>query len=427
MPSLTSLLVGHLIGSEIMRGRGFLPGLFFTRHLDKINGRLFNRKNMQNLEDFKLALTFDDVLLLPCYTDFSREEIDLSSHLTRKIKLKTPLVSAPMDKVTENRLAIALGELGGIGIIHRNLPIKEQVREVEKVKSKNLLVGAAISSQKGFEERIEALIKAKTDVIVIDSAHGYAKFVIDCLKTLKKRYPKIQVIAGNVATFEGAKALIKAGADGLRVGMGPGSICSTRVISGMGVPQITAIMETLRAAKNTKTPIIADGGIQYSGDIVKALAAGASSVMMGSMFAQTEESPGRVILLDYAHVPSRFKRISNGVKEKYAFKEYRGMGSIGAMEKGIKIKSEGEFHNKEYKQKSHLIAEGIEGLVSVKGSVNDLVEQLIGGVKSGFYYVGARTIPELWQKARFIQITPASLKESHPHDILITNPGKNYL
>lgn len=383
---------------------------------------------MQNSNDLKLALTFDDVLLLPGYTDFSREEIDLSSHLSKKIILKTPLVSAPMDKVTESGLTIALAKEGGIGIIHRNLSIKDQVREVEKVKSKNLLVGAAISSQKGFEERTGALIKAKTDVIVIDSAHGYAKFVIDCLKTLKKRYPKTQVIAGNVATFEGARALIRAGADGLRVGMGPGSICSTRVISGMGVPQITAILEVSRAVKNTKVPIIADGGIQYSGCIIKALAAGASSVMMGSLFSQTTEAPGKVFFLDKDQVPSRFKSIWNNKKtSKYPFKEYRGMGSIGAMEKGIKIKSEGEFHNKEYQSKSHLIAEGIEGLVPVKGSVKELVEQLVGGVKSGFYYVGAKTIPELWQKAKFIQITPASLKESHPHDILMTNPGKNYL
>lgn len=382
---------------------------------------------MQNA-NLKLALTFDDVLLLPGYTDFSRDEINLSSQLTRKIKLETPLVSAPMDKVTESRLAIALAKSGGIGIIHRNLPIKEQVREVEKVKRENLLVGAAISSQKGFEERTEALIKAKTDVIVIDSAHGFTKFVVDCIKAIKNKFPKAQVIAGNIATYNGARALIRAGADGLRVGMGPGSICSTRVISGMGVPQITAIVETVRAAKLSKVPIIADGGIQYSGCVTKALAAGASTVMMGSLFSQTEEAPGKLVYLDRDHVPSRFKSIWNNKKaSKYPFKEYRGMGSIGAMQEGVKIKSEGEFHNKDYKKKDHLIAEGIEGLVPVKGSISDLVEQLIGGVKSGFYYVGAKTIPELWQKAEFIQITPASLKESHPHDILITNPGKNYL
>ncbi|MBM2820537.1 MAG: Inositol-5-monophosphate dehydrogenase [Candidatus Berkelbacteria bacterium] len=383
---------------------------------------------MPNIENLKLSLTFDDVLLLPGYTDFSREEIDLSCNLTRKIKLEAPLVSAPMDKVTESRLAIALAKSGGIGIIHRNLPIKDQVREVLKVKSEHLLVGAAISSQTGFEERTQALIKAKTDVVVIDSAHGFSQYVIDCLRTIKKRYPKTQVIAGNVATYEGARALIGAGADGLRVGMGPGSICSTRVISGMGVHQITAIIETSRAAKNAQVPIIADGGIQYSGCIIKALAAGASSVMMGSLFSQTLEAPGKVVYLDKDNVPSRFKSIWNNKKaNKYPFKEYRGMGSIGAMEKGIKIKSEGEFHNKEYKKTDHLIAEGIEGLVPVKGSVSDLVEQLIGGVKSGFYYVGAKTVSELWQKGQFIQITQASLKESHPHDILITNPGKNYL
>jgi len=375
------------------------------------------------------ALTFDDVLLLPGYTDFTRDEISLSTNLTKKIKLAVPLVSSPMDRVTESRLAIALAKLGGIGIIHRNLSVREQAKEVSLVKRQNLLCGAAISSQPGLEERVEALIKVKTDCLVIDSAHGFSKFVIDALKEIKQKFPRVQVIAGNVATFEGAKALIKAGADGLRVGMGPGSICSTRVISGMGVPQITAIIETVRAVRTHKIPIIADGGVQYSGCIVKALAAGASTVMMGSMFAQTQESPGKIISLDFDHVPSRFKSIWNNRNHsaKYPFKEYRGMGSIGAMQEGIKIKSEGEFHNKEYKMKDHLIAEGIEGLVPVKGSVNDLAEQLIGGIKSGFYYLGARTILELWQKTRFVQVTQASLKESHPHDILITNPGKNYL
>ena len=385
---------------------------------------------MTKLQNPNVNLTFDDVLLLPGYSDFSREKIDLSANLTKKIRLALPLVSAPMDRVTESRLAIALGKLGGLGIIHRNLTIKDQSREVAKVKNKNLPVGAAISSQPGFKARVEVLVRLKTDVIVIDSAHGFSKFVIEALKSIKKRYPRVQVIAGNVATAEGGRALIRAGADGLRVGMGPGSICSTRVISGVGVPQITALLEISRIAKSHKVPVIADGGIQFSGDIVKALASGASTVMMGSMFSQTIESPGKVIFLDFGQVPSRFKSIWNYKRRniKYPFKEYRGMGSLGAMQDGIKIKSEGEFHNKEYsKNKGHLIAEGIEGLVPVNGPLADLVEQLIGGVKSGFYYVGAKSIKELWQKARFIQITPASLKESHPHDILITNPGKNYL
>jgi IMP dehydrogenase len=263
------------------------------------------------------------------------------------------------------------------------------------------------------------------DVVVVDSAHGYAKQVIETLRFIKRKYPKMQVIAGNVATYEGAKALVVAGADSLRVGMGPGSICSTRIISGMGVPQVTAILETVRAAKATKTPVIADGGIQYSGDATKALAAGASTVMMGSYFASAEEAPGKMVVLQKKQVPSRFQSIFNG-HHSYRFKEYRAMGSVAAMEEGAKIKSEGEFHNKDYNHKSILIAEGIEGLVPVKGTVGDLTSQMAGGIRSGMYYTGAKTIPELWRKAKFIQITSASLKESHPHDILITDSGKNY-
>lgn len=381
---------------------------------------------MKKIDEFKLALTFDDVLLLPDYTDFTRDEIDLETFLTKKIRLRIPLISAPMDKVTESKMAVALASLGGIGIIHRNLSISEQAKNVKKVKDKHLLVGAAIGSSPGFEDRVNELVKAKVDTIVVDSAHGFCKFVIEAIKFIKKNYPKVQVIGGNVATFDGTKALIKAGADGIRVGMGPGSICSTRVISGMGVPQITALEDTVRAAKLSKTPIIADGGIQFSGDIVKALAMGASTVMMGSLFGSALESPGRVVKLNKDSVPSRFQSIWNSKNKIYLFKEYRGMGSAGAIQGGQKIKSEGEFHNKDYSQKSALVAEGVEGLVPVKGSVKDLVEQLVGGILSGMYYTGAKSIQELWQKARFIRITEASLKESHPHNILITNSGKNY-
>jgi IMP dehydrogenase len=376
-------------------------------------------------QKFPQALTFDDVLLLPGFSDFSREEINLSTSLTRSILLHSPFVSSPMDTVTESSLAIALAELGGIGIIHRNLTVPDQAQEVAKVKGKNLLVGAAVGASKGFEERVEALVASGVDVVVIDSAHGYADNVISTLKYIKSHFPSLQVIAGSIATFDGAKALIEAGADGLRVGMGPGAICTTRIISGMGVPQITALQETVRAAKPHGIPVIADGGIKYSGDMVKAIATGASCVMMGSFFASALESPGRVHTLTRSQVPHRFQSIVTD-KEEYKFKEYRGMGSIAAMKQGAKIKSEDEFHGKSYYKDRVLVAEGVEGLVPVKGTVKDLVDQSIGGIKSGMYYVGAKSIKELWEKAQFIQITQASLTESHPHDILITNAGENY-
>lgn len=374
---------------------------------------------------YSLGITFDDVLLLPGYSDFSRSDIDLSTQLTRSIKLSIPLVSSPMDTVTESRLAIALAKIGGIGIIHRNLTIEKQATEVKKVKGKNLLVGAAVGSSSGYEDRVSSLVKAGVDVLVVDSAHGYSKAVIDAIVFIKKKYPKMQVIGGNIATFDGAKALISAGADGLRVGMGPGAICTTRIISGMGVPQITAIKDVFKASGKAKIPLIADGGIKYSGDMVKALAAGASAVMMGSFFASTEEAPGEIVMLNRDQVPHRFKSSLNGRVKNYKFKQYRGMGSIGAMEKGTKIKSEDEYHGKNYKDRV-LIAEGVEGLVPVKGNVSDLVDQAVGGIKSGMYYVGAKNLSSLVRSAKFIQITQASLTESHPHDILVTNGGKNY-
>ncbi len=372
-----------------------------------------------------IGLSFDDVLLFPSFADFSRSEINLSTRVSKRIKLSLPFVSAPMDTVTESRLAIALASLGGIGIIHRNLAIKDQVAEVKKVKDKKLLVGAAIGVNPGFKERVAALIKTGADVIVVDSAHGFSKGVIDATGYIKRKFPKTEVVAGNVATYAGARALIAAGADGIRVGMGPGAICTTRVISGMGMPQITAILETVRAARKANIPIIADGGVKYSGDMVKALAAGASTVMMGSFFAATKESPGKIVRLRREEVPSRFKTIFKSKHASYLFKEYRGMGSVAAMQKGAKIKSEDEFHGKSYKERV-LIAEGVEGLVPIKGTVKDILDQAVGGIKSGMYYVGAKNIQELWQKARFIQITQASLTESHPHDVLITNPGENY-
>ncbi len=382
-----------------------------------------------HIHPFPQGLTFDDVLLLPGFTDFSRSDINLSTQLTKKIFLKIPFVSSPMDTVTESKLAIALAKMGGIGIIHRNLSIQDQAEEVAKVKQKKLLVGAAIGANNGYQERVKALSKAQVDVVVIDSAHGYTKSILDSITFIKNTYKDIQIIAGNIATFEGAQALIHSGVDGLRVGMGPGAICTTRIISGMGVPQVTALLETVRAASNETSgqaiPVIADGGIKYSGDMVKALACGASAIMMGSFFASCEEAPGDIKVLEKHEVPHRFQSIFNGSKKTYKFKEYRGMGSVAAMQKGTKIKSEGEFHGKDYKDRM-LVAEGVEGLVPIKGTVQEMLDQALGGMKSGMYYVGAKSIQELWKKARFIQITQASLTESHPHDILITNGGKNY-
>jgi len=370
-----------------------------------------------------LALTFDDVLLKPRYSGFERAEISLETQLSRNIRLQQPLVSSPMDTVTGSELAIALAQFGGIGFIHRNLTIQDQAQQVRAVKKHGLLVGAAVGSSPGFEERVAQLVDAGVDVIMIDSAHGYAKRVIVATAHVKSKY-NIDVISGSVATAEGAKALIEVGADGLRVGMGPGAICSTRIVSGMGVPQLTALLETGRVAQRHGVPVIADGGILYSGDVTKALAAGASTVMMGRMFAATIESPGKTVMLKAADVPARFQSILNGADE-YRFKEYRGMGSPAAMREGLKISSEDEFHGKDYKN-DVLIAEGVEGLVPCSGSVAELGAQLVGGVRSGFYYVGARTIPELWETAQFTRITQASLSESHPHDLFVTDGGGNY-
>ncbi len=376
---------------------------------------------------FLQGLTYDDILILPGYTDFSRSDIDLTTQFTRNISLKIPFVSSPMDTVTKAELAIALGQLGGIGIIHRNLAIEDQAGEVQKVKREGYLVGAAIGSSSGFEDRIKALSEVGVDVVVIDSAHGYTKDIIKTIKFLKDNYPQVDVIAGSIATGDGAKALIEAGVDGLRVGMGPGAICTTRIISGMGVPQVTALQGVITVSREYNIPVIADGGIKYSGDMVKALALGASTVMMGSFFAQTEESPGDVYELTREEVPQRFQSIFDKDAHKtFKFKSYRGMGSEGAMKRGADVKSEDEFHGKDFYKERVLVAEGVEGLVPVRGTVSELLDQAIGGIKSGMFYVGAKTISELSSKAQFIQVTQASLTEGHPHGIIVSNAGKSY-
>ncbi len=349
---------------------------------------------------FEKYLTFDDVLLLPNYSEITPSKTDISTTLLKDFPLSMPLLSSPMDTVTESTLAIALGKSGGLGFIHRNNTIEEQAHQVMLVKKAKQKVGASISIGLDLKDRLAALVKADVDVIVIDSAHGHTKHVIETTQYVKTTYPKLPLIAGNVATGEGAEALIKAGADCIRVGMGPGSICTTRVMSGMGVPQLTAIMLCAKAAKPFGIPVIADGGIRASGDIVKALAAGATTVMLGGIFAGCDESPGDIVTVD-------------GKKYKY----YRGMGSIAAMKKGA-----AERYGQKYEGKpSRLVPEGVEGLTPYKGALEDLTHQLIGGIRSGMAYLGAKTITELQEKARFIQITQSSLTESHPHTIKITS------
>ena len=473
------------------------------------------------------GITFDDVLLVPAYSEVIPNQVDVSTHLTKKVKLNIPFMSAGMDTVTEHRMAIAMARQGGIGIIHKNMSIEAQAEEVDKVKrSENgvitdpfylspehtlkdadelmakfrisgvpitegkklvgiitnrdlkfeedyskkikecmtsehlvtakegvtmeeakrilakarveklpivdenfnlkglitikdiekqikypnsakddhgrLLCGAAIGITANVLERTEALVNAKVDVVVLDSAHGHSANVLNCVKMIKEKYPDLQVIAGNVATGEATRALIEAGVDAVKVGIGPGSICTTRVVAGIGVPQITAVMDCYAVAKEYGIPIIADGGIKYSGDVTKALAAGGNVCMMGSMFAGCDESPG-----DFELYQGR------------KYKVYRGMGSIAAMENGSKDRY---FQSNAKK----LVPEGVEGRVAYKGSVEDTVFQLMGGLRAGMGYCGTSTIEALKENGRFVKISAASLKESHPHDIHITKEAPNY-
>ena len=474
------------------------------------------------------GITFDDVLLVPAYSQVIPNEVDISTWLTKKIRLNIPLMSASMDTVTEHRMAIAMARQGGIGIIHKNMSIEDQADEVDKVKrSENgvitdpfhlspdntlaeadalmakyrisgvpiteesgklvgivtnrdllfeedyskkikecmttenlitapvgitleeakkilgkarkeklpivdeqfhlkglvtikdiekqikyplsakdaqgrLLCGAAVGITANVLDRVKALVDAHVDVVVLDSAHGHSENVLRCIRMIREAYPDLQIIAGNVATGDAAKALIEAGVDAVKVGIGPGSICTTRVVAGIGVPQITAVMNCYEVAKKYGIPIIADGGIKYSGDVTKAIAAGANVCMMGSMFAGCEESPGTFELFQ-------------GRK----YKVYRGMGSIAAMENGSKDRY---FQTNAKK----LVPEGVEGRVAFKGAVEDTVFQLIGGLRSGMGYCGTRTIEELKENGQFVKISAASLKESHPHDIQITKEAPNY-
>lgn len=485
----------------------------------------------QKNSDIPVALTFDDVLLLPAASKVLPNEVDVRTQLTRSISMNIPLMSAAMDTVTEANTAISMAREGGIGIIHKNMSIERQAREVDKVKksesgmivdpvtmhpeqkisevlevmeqyrisgvpivkdgrrlvgiitnrdlrfetnldqkvaevmtkenlvtasegitleeSKILLhknriekllvvndkgdllglitikdimkikqypsackdslgrlrVGAAVGVGPDRDARVEALVNAGVDLIAVDSAHGHAQAVVDSVPAIKRQFPEIELIAGNVATAEGAKTLAEAGADAIKVGVGPGSICTTRVVAGVGVPQITAVTECARVAKDYQVPIIADGGVKYSGDVVKALAAGAHSVMIGSIFAGTDESPGEMILY-----------------QGRSYKVYRGMGSLGAMKEGGRDR----YFQEDIEEDAKLVPEGIEGRVPYKGPLSSSVFQLIGGLCAGMGYVGCGTLDELQQKAKFIRITSAGLKESHVHDVIITKEAPNY-
>ena len=345
----------------------------------------------------KEALTFDDVLLEPKYSNILPSDTNTNIKLSTNLKLKIPLLSSAMDTVTESKMAISIAKAGGIGVIHRNLSVDDQIKEVRKVKSKKLLVGAAIGASNTEFERAKKIIKQDIDLLVIDTAHGHSKKVEDIIKKIKKiKSNKTALCAGNIATFEAAKFLINLGVDILKVGIGPGSICTTRIVAGIGVPQITAILEAKKARKDKKISIIADGGIKFSGDIVKALVAGADAVMIGSLFAGSKETPGKIL---------KFKGKQ--------YKGFRGMGSIGAMNKG----SADRYFQKKQSDNSKYVPEGVEGLVKYKGPVDKIIFQLMGGLKSSMGYLGSKDIITLKKNNKFVKITKAGFYESMVHNV----------
>lgn len=370
----------------------------------------------------KKGLTFDDVLLIPAESHVLPNEVDLSVKLADNIKLNLPFISAGMDTVTESSMAIAMALQGGMGVIHKNMSIVAQAGEVATVKGvmlsgnftraavdeeNKLLVAAAVGVTSDTFQRAQALLEAGANAIVIDTAHGHSAGVLRKIKEIREHFPKATLIAGNVATAEGTKALFDSGVDIVKVGIGPGSICTTRIIAGVGVPQITAIYDAASVAREYGKTIIADGGIKYSGDIVKAIAAGGNAVMLGSMFAGTTETPGQII--------------TDGDKK---YKVYRGMGSIGAMAQSHG--SSDRYFQGGVNEANKLVPEGIEARVEYKGDVSDTIFQLIGGLRSGMGYVGARNIDELINKAQFVKMTNSGLRESHPHDVQITKAAPNY-
>jgi len=353
----------------------------------------------------KESLTFDDVLLLPKYSNVLPSETDISINLTKKIQLKVPFLSSAMDTVTESKMAIAMADAGAIGVIHRNMSIKRQSKEIINVKKKKLIVGAAVGTSQEDLLRARTLFDSGCDLIVIDTAHGHSEKVLRTLSKLKKFNKTVPICVGNIATGEAAKKLYNSGADIIKVGIGPGSICTTRMVAGIGVPQISAIMDVKRSLKNKNIKIISDGGIKFSGDIAKALAAGADAIMMGSIFAGTNESPGK-----------KFK-----IKDKF-YKQYRGMGSIGAMSSG----SANRYFQKNFKDKSKFVPEGVEGRVEYKGNVSKIIYQLKGGLRSSMGYIGAKNLGQITKNAKFIKITKAGFYESMVHSVEMTQKTINY-
>jgi len=354
----------------------------------------------------KEALTFDDVTLAPKYSEILPSEVNTEVQLTSNLKLKIPLLSSAMDTVTEGKMAIAIAKAGGIGIIHRNLSIKQQIIEIKKVKKQNLLVGAAVGAGVNEFVRAKQILKAGIDLIVVDTAHGHTKKVAEIIKYIKKvKSKRIALCAGNIATQEAAKFLIKLGVDIIKVGIGPGSICTTRLVAGIGVPQLSAILSVRNGLKNKKVKIISDGGIKYSGDLAKAFAAGADAVMIGSLFAGTDETPGKLIK-----------------KNGKLFKSFRGMGSVGAMNKG----SADRYFQKKQKDISKYVPEGVEGFVKYKGNVGRIIYKLIGGLKSSMGYLGSSEIINLRNNPHFVKITKAGFYESMVHNVDVVKNDSKY-
>jgi len=345
----------------------------------------------------KEALTFDDVTLVPKYSSVLPSDVITKTELSKNLTLRIPLLSSAMDTVTESKMAIAMAEAGGIGVIHRNLSIKKQILEIRKVKKKKLIVGAAVGAGEEEVKRVEAIIKENINLIVVDTAHGHSKKVAEIIKKIKKiKSSKTTLCAGNIATPEAAKFLIKLGVDVVKVGIGPGSICTTRLVAGIGVPQLSAILNVREKFKSKNVKIISDGGIKFSGDIAKALAAGADAVMIGSLFAGSSEAPGKLIK-----------------KKGIIYKNFRGMGSVGAMNKG----SADRYFQKKQTDTSKYVPEGVEGLVKFKGKVDKIIYKLIGGLKSSMGYLGSKEVKGLRSKPKFVKITKAGFYESMVHNI----------
>ncbi len=348
------------------------------------------------MEAIKDSLTFDDVSLVPQYSSVLPADTNTNCKLSKSLSLKIPLISSAMDTVTESKMGIAIAKSGGIGVIHRNLSIDKQIIEVQKVKRKNYIVGAAIGVGPNDLERAEELSRINTDLIVIDTAHGHTKKVLTMINKIKKKLKNSTLCVGNIATGKAAKFLADNGVDIVKVGIGPGSICTTRLVAGIGVPQLSAVIDVKKALKNYKTKIISDGGIKFSGDLAKAIAAGSDAIMIGSLFSGTEESPGKVI----------------SYKGKL-YKNFRGMGSVGAMNAG----SADRYFQKKNKDVAKYVPEGVEGMVKFKGPVKKIIYNLIGGLKSSMGYMGAKSITDLQKKGQFIKISKAGFYESMVHNV----------